>query len=112
MKYSLDCHIITNNSGIRNAVKQLIPSINDPRVWGGEYKFKEDLNEDGIMVFHCMVRLYTEDDRNGVLSSVKGLTGIIHACEKGSVVKGHKCFHDETPQKPCEPEPETEMRKS
>jgi len=107
MKYSLDCHIKTDNAGLRNAVKQVIPSIEDSRVWDGSYtfdEFEDPFDLEGTMVFSCSVRFHLEADRNGITNSVKGLDGIIQACEDGSFVREHKCYHDETPQKPCEEE--------
>lgn len=114
MKYSFECEIKTNNDGIRNAVKQLIPSKDDPRVWDEEYECSEAPDiEDGVMAFICMVRFYTKADRNGVLASLNGLEPIvINACESGSFYKGHKCYHDEDSPRPCEPEPESEVRKN
>lgn len=103
MKYSLDCYIRTNNQGIRNAVKHLIPGIDDSRVWDGQYDFDEfEGIEDGIMVFACMVRFNVEADRTSIVASVKGLAGIINACEIGSFVREHKCYHDEEESKRCE----------
>lgn len=111
MKYSLDCFIKTDNDGIRNAVKQLIPDVNDARVWNGEYVYSEfeDI-KDGIMVFNCIVRFHVKPDRDSITNSVKGLAGVINACEAGSSIREHKCYHDETPQKPCEQE--TILRKN
>lgn len=103
MKYSLDCYIKTNNQGIRNAVKQLVPSIEDSRVWNGQYDYKET-EEEGVAVFSCMVRFNTKADRDGVTNSVRGLAGVIHNLESGSFVREHKCYHDETPTKGCEEE--------
>ena len=107
MKYSLNCYIKTNNAGIRNAVKQLIPSIDDGRVWDGEYTNDEfqDPN-DGIAVFTCDVRFRLEADRDGITNSVKGLAGVIQACEDGSFVMEYKTWHDEAVDgrcpRPCE----------
>jgi hypothetical protein len=103
MKYSLDCHIRTNNDGIRNAVKQLIPDASDSRVWDGEYQHSETEDE-GVMAFSCAVRFNVEADRAAVVASVKGLAGIINACEVGSFVREHKCYHDEEVPKACEEE--------
>jgi hypothetical protein len=105
MKYSLDCYIKTDNDGIRNAVQQLIPSIDDNRVWSGEYTCVDAVDEiDGIKTFLCRVGFNLESDRAGIVTSIKGLTGIINNCEVGSYVREHKCFNDETPLKPCEVE--------
>lgn len=103
MKYSLDCYIKTNNQGIRNAVKQLIPSIEDNRIWDGEYDYKE-YEEEEVSVFSCMVRFNVKADRNAIINSVRGLAGVIHSCEVGSFVREHKCYHDETDARPCEEE--------
>ena len=100
MKYSLDCYIRTNNNGIRNAVKQLIPDKNDSRVWDGEYQCDE-IEDEGVTAFVCKVRFNLESDRASVVASVKGLAGVINACEDGSFVREHKCYHDETPTRPC-----------
>lgn len=111
MKYSLDCHIKTDNEGLRNAVKQVIPSKDDPRVFGEAYDFSETKDPvDGITIFSCSVRFHLEADRNGITNSVKGLAGIIQACEDGSFIREHKCFHDEEIPRPCEEE--TILRKS
>lgn len=105
MKYSLDCYIKTNNQGIRNAVKQLIPSIEDDRVWSGQYSYNETVDPfDGISIFSCSIRFNLEADRNGIINSIKGLAGVINSCEVGSFVREHKCYHDETPLKSCEEE--------
>lgn len=105
MKYSLDCHIKTDNGGLRNAIKQVLPSIDDPRVWDGQYDFSEfDDPFNGVTVFSCSIRFHLKADRNGITNSVKGLDGIIQACENGSFIREHKCYHDENPQKPCEEE--------
>lgn len=101
MKYSLDCYIKTNNQGIRNAIKQLIPSIEDGRIWDGEYIYK-DFEDAGIMVFSCMVRFNVKIDRDEITNSVKGLSGVINSCEISSFVRELKCYHDETPVRRCE----------
>lgn len=114
MKYSLNCYIRTNNDGIRNAVKQLIPDINNPLVWDGEYDFNEFVDEDEISVFNCSVRFHTKADRDDITASVKGLAGVINACEGGSFVREYKTWHDEavdgSPPRPCEEE--TILRKN
>jgi hypothetical protein len=105
MKYSLDCYIKTGNLGIRNAVKQLIPDENDPRIWDAQHIKKDIIAEDEIPVFVCMVRFHAKSDRAGVVASIKGLSGIIHACEISSFVRELKTWHDEdinNPPRHCE----------
>ena len=45
MKYSLDINIISNNAGLRTAVKNVLPGIDHPGVWEGEYIWNEGINE-------------------------------------------------------------------
>jgi hypothetical protein len=105
MKYSLDCYIKTNNEGIRNAIKQILPSIDDARVWAAQYEFNEAEDPfDAIMIFSCSIRFHLKSDRDGFTNSVKGLAGIIQTCENGSFVREHKCYHDEIPSLACEEE--------
>ncbi len=102
MKYSLDVKIITNNHGLRNAVKNILPSINHPGVWGGQYIWNEDVDGEGNSYFFAEIKFNVKSDRDGFTNSVKGLTGIIKQCLKGSFVREHKCYHDEEINKPCE----------
>ena len=104
MKYSLDVHIITNNKGLRTAVKNVLPSIDHPGVWNGEYIWIEDKNVNGDNYFQAMIRFDAKADRDGFTNSVKGISGIIHQCLEGSFVREIKCYHDEAPTKPCEQE--------
>ena len=101
MKYSVQCYIKTDNSGIRNAVQQLIPSKDDPRIWEVEYKSLDTI-EEGVSVFYCNVNFHTKQDRDGVVNSIKGLSGVIHACDEHSYVTTYKCFHDEAIPRPCD----------
>lgn len=107
MKYSFQCYIKTDNDGIRNAVQQLIPDRDDSRIWDVQYSCVDTVDEDG-KVFICNINFHMESDRNGITTSVKGLTGVINACNRGSYVKEYKCFHDEAingvPPRKCEQE--------
>ena len=95
MKYSLQCYIKTPTAGIRNAVQQLIPSIDDNRVWNGEYSSITIQDPaDNITIFICDVRFNVESDRNNLTTSVKGLAGVINACEEGSFVREYRTWHD------------------
>jgi hypothetical protein len=102
VKYSLDVYIITNNNGLRNAVKNVLPSINHPGVWSDEYIWMDSINEDGDKFFFAMIRFDVKSERDGFTNSVKGLAGIIHQCLTGSFVREHKSYHDEEESKRCE----------
>lgn len=96
--YSIDIYIRTNNQGIRNAVKAILPHENDPRVNPYQYTLDEEFEDiDGVMVLNAMIRFDLETDRDEVLNSAKGLNGVINACEKGSHVRPHKCNGDDAP---------------
>lgn len=96
MKYSLNCYIKTDNDGIRNAAKQLIPDVSDGRVSNLEYRFDDGISSiDGIKYFICRVLFSLESDRNGIYNSVKALPPIINICEIGSYVRAIKTYHDE-----------------
>ena len=103
MKYSLQCCIKTDNNGIRNAVKQIIPDENDSRIWDSQYSCVDTMDEDG-KVFICNISFHVKSERDGIINSIKGLEGVINACEIGSYVREYKCFHDEIPLKSCEQE--------
>lgn len=107
MKCSIQAHIKTNNNGLRNAVQQLIPSKDDLRIWDVEYTCVDTVDEDGKVLI-ININFHVESDRDGVVASMKGLAGVIHACESGSYVLEYKCYHDEAvdgvPPRPCERE--------
>ena len=107
MKYSIQTYIKTDNDGIRNAVQQLIPSKDDPRIWDVAYTCIDTINEDGkVLVINTA--FYVKSERDGVVASMKGLAGVINACELGSYIKEYKTWHDESvngvPPFPCEQE--------
>lgn len=103
MKYSLLCVIKTDNNGRRNAVQQVLPDIDDSRIWNVEYENVDTVDhDDGIKVLIINISFHVESDRNGVFNSVKGIEGIIQGCEFGSYMKEIKCYHDETPARKCE----------
>ena len=104
MIYSLDLYIMTDNSGLRNAVKAVLPASNHATVWETEYEVVEGTNFDGNDFLRAEIRFNTSGDRTAVCNSVKGLVGIVDACEVGSYVREHRCYHDEIPPKPCEVE--------
>lgn len=104
MKYSLDVYIVTNNAGLMTAVKNVLPAIDHPSVWSGDYEWGEGTKENGDKFFTAMIRFNVKADRDGFTNSVKGITGIINQCLDGSFVREHKCYHDENPVKSCEEE--------
>jgi hypothetical protein len=95
--YSIDCYIRTNNQGIRTAVTAILPDKNDPRVNIYDYRLKEDVDEEGVGFLHAMIRFDLKSDRDSILNSIKGLNGVINACEDGSFVRPHICGGDDEP---------------
>ncbi len=113
--FSLTCYIKTPTTGIRNAVKRLIPDEADPRVWAVGY-YSREINDpdDGVRIFLCDARFSLESDRNGVENSIlQGVGGIIHACDPGSFVIGYKTWLDEAEHgnPPQKAEAQTVLRK-
>ena len=102
IKYSLDVKIIVapNRANIINAVKAILPSIDDVAIWDGAYLWGEGIDEEtGNIVFNAMIRFHNDSDRLGKLNALKGVQGILHSCEPGSYIRTHAC-HNDTNQ-PC-----------
>lgn len=95
--YSIDVYIRTNNPGVRNAVKALLPTEDDPKVNPYDYRWNEGADEEGIETLNSMIRFNLKDDRDDLLNSIKGLNGVINACEPGSFVRPHLCHGDDAP---------------
>ncbi len=115
MKYSFRCCIKTNNEGIRNAFVEVVPIVSDKecdsRLFGGDYLFSPDLkDEDGVKVIKCVFRFNSKSERDAFSIGVKGLSGIIQACDSGSFIMEYKCYYDEGLGQ--EPYIETIVRKS
>lgn len=97
MMYSIDVYIRTNNQGLRTAVKNILPRKEDPKVNPYEYRWNEGKDEWGIETLNIMIRFDSKDDRDDLLNSLKGLNGVINACESGSYVRPHLCGGDAVP---------------
>ena len=101
MKYSIQCYIKVDNNGVVNAVKQLIPAADDPRIWDVEYR-SFDTTEGAFDIYWCNINFHIKDERDEVANAIKGLVGVINSCEEHSHITTYKCFHDENPPSPCE----------
>ena len=103
MFYSIKVHINSNNQGILNAVKNIIPSIDSPLIMPDYYNTQEGvLSPFDFKFFMADIQFKEEIDRDAVLASIKGLNGIIHACLPGSQIIGYINKHDQG--LPCEQE--------
>jgi hypothetical protein len=107
MKYSIQACIKTSNQGRRNAVKQLIPSPDDSRIWDIGYTCVDTVDEDGeVLIINASFHIKSE--RDGVVASMNGLDGVIQGCDFGSYIRKYKTWHDEAvngvPPRPCEQE--------
>ena len=101
--YSIKVHINSDNQGILNAVKNVIPAIDDPIVNPEHYNIQEGiLSPFDFNFFMADIQFNEKIDRDAVLQSIKGLSGIINACLSGSQVIGYIHKHDEG--LPCEQE--------
>jgi hypothetical protein len=96
--WSIGIQITTDNEGIRTAVKNLIPAEDDPKVNTYDYRYDpDDAAEDGTKQIRCEIRFDVKADRDDVLNSLKGLAGVINACETPSYVRPHLCNGDDAP---------------
>ena len=104
MIYSIKVHIHSNNQGILNAVKNIIPAKDDPIVNLEYYNIQEGSAEPFMdcSFFMSDIQFNEKVDRDVALQSIKGLNGIINACLSGSKVIGYIHKHDEG--LPCEQE--------
>lgn len=92
MAFSLDVEIYTDNNGIRNAVSQLLPEENDPRL--SKYDFGHQFEEaSGFMVIACRIDFIDEVECDEMFESIHGIAGIINTCEPCSFIQnriGHE----------------------
>lgn len=105
MIYEIQGRIKTDNTGLRTAVLNLLPSSDDPQFHGGlgaDYTFDDGVDEDGTKVISFRYIYTLETERESLLSSLKGLSGMINACEEGSFIKPIGCNHDTNPPTSCE----------
>jgi len=103
MFYSIKVHINSNDQGVLNAIKNVIPAADDPIVDPQEYNIQEGiLSPFDYNFFLAHIQFKEEIDRDTILDSIKGLNGIIHACLPGSQVIGY--IHKHAENLPCEQE--------
>ena len=94
--YSIKIHINSDNQGILNAVKNVIPSIDDPIVEPEGHNIQEGiLSPFDFQFFMANIQFKEKVDRDAVLQTIKGLNGIINACLPGSKVIGYIQKHGE-----------------
>ena len=93
---AIKIHINSDNSGLINAVKNIIPAADDPTVDPSEYNTQEGiLSPFDYNFFMAGIQFKQEADRDAILQSIKGLTGVINACLPGSKVIGYTHKHGE-----------------
>lgn len=100
--YSLDIHLITNNTTIINAVSAAVPAKLDARMWADEYTLGTGTNEDGDNFINIMVRFNEDAERTTVWNWMKSKRDqVVGQLLTGSFIRLHTCYHDETPVKGC-----------
>jgi vesicle coat complex subunit len=107
MKYAIQGFIKTNNTGRRNAISQILPSVDDSKVSIIDYVNEDTVDEDGSPYMIFDIKFETKNDRDILFSTLKSLEGIIRGCESGSHIKIYKFNHAEGI--PCQLE--SEIRK-
>jgi hypothetical protein len=102
MIYQVRGHIICNNAGVRNAIKQRIPLASDNRVYDvGQGSYQNDEHpdyEDGyLMVFDISFEGVT--DRNNVFAALRSTGGLLGSCEDFSWIETRTTYnYSENPQ--------------
>ncbi len=61
---------------------------------------------------HCMLRFDSKTERDAALNTIKSIPKVLDKKfeHDDSFVQSHKCYHDEDPAKPCEPEERLEAQ--
>ena len=88
MIFDLYIDISTDNQGILNAIKNILPLRESNKVWPDEHNIIET---DNSIVGE--IKFYDIAERVGFLNNLKGLQGVISQCGQGSIVKTHECYH-------------------
>ena len=88
MIFDIYINISTDNQGILNAVKNLLPLKENSKIWPDEHVIFETENS-----ISAEIKFYDISERAGFLNSLKGLEGVISQCDAGSIVKIHECYH-------------------
>jgi hypothetical protein len=93
---SIKIHINSNNQGLVNAIRNVIPAKDDPMVDAEGYNIQEGpLSPFDYNFFMADIQFKEEIDRDTVLKNIKGLDGVIHACLPGSQIVGYTQKHGE-----------------
>ena len=103
MVFSLDIYIVCNNEPVRQNVLNSLPDETDDRVHSDTYKAPiERQDEDGDWVISGRIRFNQVGDLQNFRAILKGLNGVFAQCDPlKTFIKGHNCYHDEIPPKPC-----------
>ncbi|MCK5615444.1 hypothetical protein KAR91_76985 [Candidatus Pacearchaeota archaeon] len=88
MIFDIYITISTDNQGILNAIKNVLPLRESSKVWPDEYNIVETENS-----ISGEIKFYDIAERIGFLNSLKGLHGVISQCDAGSIIKTHECYH-------------------
>jgi hypothetical protein len=95
--YSIKIHINSNNQGLLNSVKNIIPSSDDPIIEPGEYNVQEGILKPFDFNFFMVDMQFKEKiNRDIALQNIKGLTGIINSCLSGSKIVGYIQNHNDS----------------
>lgn len=92
MYHNIEFNINNTNVDKLQALIAASPSINDPKVWGGEYLLT-DIHF-GIQDKQCVTgsfRYLDIEDREALLDTLLNMAGMFESCEVGSYIATHKC---------------------
>jgi hypothetical protein len=96
--YSIGICITTDNPGIRTAVINLLPAVDNPKVNTYDYRYEANgFSLDGTKQITCEIRFNVKEDRDQCMDNLKGLTGVITACDTPSYIRPHVCGGNASP---------------
>ena len=111
MLYSLDINIIHAMQAKCQEILNALPAIDTVGVWALQYDksaVTPQVTMEGVATGNyqcsCMIRLITQVARESFWQILTAIKDILQACEVGSYVQKHWCYHNENPPQPCEKE--------
>ena len=103
MNYLLQVNATTSNQGLINAIVRQLPDIDDVDIYNDGYYVTYGSEEDnkayneslglpyiGLHSVKGYIKFYSDNDRLGIVTSLRGLQGIINSCESGSYIIGYE----------------------
>lgn len=94
-KHNIDILVAADNINILNVLSQILPGVDDPRLWNVEYGLSIALyrNIDDLITFEganilrghiCFENIV---ERSGITASLRASQGLFNQCKEGSYIR-------------------------